>query len=257
MAVSSHSRPQWDRALHLPFTFRSRMSMDKVLYVEDEPFLSKIVKETLEGRGFVVKLVDDGSHVIAAMNEQNPDICILDVMLPNVDGFSVAANIRKINSQIPIIFVTAKNQLDDLKEGFKSGGNDYLTKPFSIEELILRMDNLLSMVHGNLINQQSNQKQIGKYIYDFVKMELVLDNHCVKLSHRENEILKRLTANLSEPIGRVQILNEVWGNDSFFNSRNLDVYIKKIRDLLKEDPAIEIITLKGFGYRFNIRENHY
>ena len=228
------------------------MPVAKILYVEDEPFLGKIVKESLESRNYEVKMVADGALVIAAYEEWQPDICVLDVMLPNKDGFTVGKEIRSLNATMPIIFLTAKNQTNDLLEGFKSGGNDYIKKPFSMEELIVRVQNLLSMVEHTAIQVDADKIAIGQYIFYPLKYQLVKDQEVQKLSHREAELFKIFTSNQNKAVNRKEILLKIWGDDSYFNSRNLDVYIKKLRNYLKEDPALKIVTLKGIGYHFSV-----
>lgn len=221
----------------------------KILYVEDEPFLGRIVKESLESRDYEVNMVTDGAQVATAFQKIQPDICVLDVMLPNKDGYSLSKAIRQINPLVPIIFVTAKTQTEDLLKGFESGGNDYLRKPFSMEELIVRVNNLLTMTRKN--NPVAAEIiSLGRYEFNTQRYELKLDDQSRKLSHREAVLLQILAENKNATISRKDILMRVWGDDSFFNSRNLDVYITKLRDFLKEDPAIEIITIKGVGYHF-------
>lgn len=225
----------------------------KVLYVEDEPFLGKIVKESLESRDFEVQMEMDGQKVLPSFKRFKPDICVLDVMIPKKDGFTVGKEIRSLNPSIPIIFLTAKNQTEDVLKGFQSGGNDYLKKPFSMEELIIRMQNLLQLVKGNPNRTLHAQKvEIGRYVFLPQKFELRINDKVKKLSHREAELLKILLEHRNFTVKRKEILQRVWGDDSFFNSRNLDVYITKLRDYLKEDSAVEIITLKGIGYHFSV-----
>jgi DNA-binding response OmpR family regulator len=225
----------------------------KILYVEDEPFLGRIVKESLESRDYVVTMVADGKLVKAVFEQTNPDICVLDVMLPSKDGYTLAKEIRQVNPAIPIIFVTAKNQTEDVLKGFEAGGNDYLRKPFSLEELIVRVNNLLTLT-------QKNQKvtseiiRLGRYDFNSLRYELKLGETVKKLSHREASLLLTLAEHKNTPVQRKDILLKLWGDDSFFNSRTLDVYITKLRDYLKEDPAIEIITIKGVGYHFVVGE---
>lgn len=222
----------------------------KVLYVEDELFLGKIVKETLELRGFEVVMESDGADVMKAFEAQQPDICILDVMLPNRSGFELAADIRKLNDDVPIIFLTAKTQTEDVVQGFKIGANDYIRKPFSIEELIVRIENALRIRKEDAVTISGDAISIGKYQFHLNKQVLVFGKEERKLSYRESELLKYLYQKRDQVIDRRDLLNHIWGNDSFFNSRNLDVYITKIRGYLKEDPSLEIITIKGVGYRF-------
>jgi DNA-binding response OmpR family regulator len=225
----------------------------KILYVEDELFLGKIVKETLESRGFEVVMETDGADVLRSFEDEQPDICILDVMLPHRSGFEIAEDIRKMNDDIPILFLTAKSLTEDLVHGFKIGGNDYIKKPFSMEELIVRVENALRVRKEEPITVLGETIQIGKYHFHLNKQILRFGTIDKKLSYRETELLKYLYLNSNAIIDRRELLNHIWGNDSFFNSRNLDVYITKIRSYLKEDSNLEIITIKGVGYRF-VRE---
>lgn len=226
------------------------MSKIKVLYAEDELFLGKIVKESLESRGFEVLMEADGANVLTLFKKNAPDICVLDVMLPNKDGFTIADEIRTLNEEVPIIFLTAKTQTEDVLKGFSSGGNDYVRKPFSMEELIVRIQNLLKDKTGASQKISGNNAAIGKYNFQLNRQVLSGGTDERKLSFRESELLKLLFENRDRIIDRRDILNLLWGNDSFFNSRNLDVYITKLRSYLKEDPSLEIITIKGVGYRF-------
>ena len=227
------------------------MAKVKILYVEDESFLGKIVKESLESRGYEIFMEEDGGKAVALYNQCNPDVCVLDVMLPNKDGFQVAEEIRAISQKVPILFLTAKTQTEDLVKGFKLGGNDYIRKPFSMEELIVRLENILK--YTGTTNEGADKKdviQIGKYHFNVPRQVLSVNNEEHKLSFREAELLKILYQHRDKIIDRRDILNLLWGNDNFFNSRNLDVYITKLRGYLKADPAVEILTIKGIGYRF-------
>lgn len=225
--------------------------MATVLYVEDELFLGKIVKESLESRGFIVAMEDDGDRVLDLFKRTEPDICVLDVMLPNKDGFTIAKEIRKINASVPILFLTAKTQTEDVLKGFAEGGNDYLRKPFSMEELIVRINNLLQLT-GNHTSPKDSGDNIAIGQFSFNKPRQVLSGGAEerKLSYRESELLLYLFEHRNSIIDRRELLNAIWGNDSFFNSRNLDVYITKLRGYLREDPSLEILTIKGVGYRF-------
>lgn len=222
----------------------------KVLYVEDEVFLGKIVKETLESRGFEVVMETDGANVVRLFEDAQPDICILDVMLPNRNGFELAEDIRKLNEDMPIIFLTAKTQTEDVVRGFKLGGNDYIRKPFSMEELIVRIENALRVKQATQITISGDSLAIGRYQFYLNRQVLAIGSQEKKLSYREAELLKYLWQHRNDVIDRRELLNHIWGNDSFFNSRNLDVYITKLRGYLKEDTAVEILTIKGVGYRF-------
>lgn len=225
------------------------MKKNKILYVEDEIFLGKIVKDSLETRDFEVVMVADGKQVMSVFDKFNPDICVLDVMLPNQDGFSLAQTIRKQNPHLPILFLTAKTQTEDVLKGFESGGNDYLKKPFSLEELMARVNNLLQIT-SRRANPFNGTIQIGKYELNPEKYELKLGTQTRKLSAREVEICKIFAENQNIIIQRKEILLRVWNDDSFFNSRNLDVYITRLREYLKEDAGIEIVSIKGVGYHF-------
>lgn len=223
----------------------------KILYVEDELFLGKIVRESLESRGFEVIMESDGGKATDLFKKSNPDICVLDIMLPNKDGFTIADEIREMNEEVPIIFLTAKTQTEDVIKGFTIGGNDYVRKPFSIEELIVRIQHLLRNKSDRETDKPSADKvELGKYQFQQNRQVLSNNGDDRKLSYRESELLKLLYENRDKIIDRKDILNLLWGNDSFFNSRNLDVYITKLRSYLKDDPSLEIITIKGVGYRF-------
>ncbi len=231
----------------------------KVLYVEDEPFLARIVQESLESREFTVSLVTDGAAGVKAFIESKPHICVLDVMLPLKDGFTLAAEIKAKDPGMPIIFLTAKVHTEDLLQGFASGGNDYLRKPFSMEELIARIHNLLNITSGAKTGNALNTPRklnLGKYFFFPELLELHHNDSIKKLSQRETLLLQMLTADLSKPALRKDILLSLWGDDSFYNSRNLDVYISKLRDYFSEDKSIEIVTKKGLGYHFVVHYRH-
>jgi DNA-binding response OmpR family regulator len=222
----------------------------KILYVEDEIFLAKIVSETLQSRGYDVVLESDGGKAVNRFQEVQPHICLLDIMLPNKDGFEIADAIRELDKDVPIIFLSAKSAAGDVVNGFKMGGNDYIRKPFSMEELIVRIEYVLK---GAVTAEPVVEEvALGAYTFNSKRQTLLHPTEDRKLSYRESELLKALLNNKNEIVERRDILNLLWGSDSFFNSRNLDVYITKLRNYLKLDPAIEIITIKGVGYRFVI-----
>lgn len=228
------------------------MKKAKILYVEDEVFLAKIVKESLETRGYEVVLEMDGGEAVSQFKKNNPDICVLDIMLPNKDGFTIAGEIRETDIEIPIIFLTAKTQTTDLVKGFNLGANDYIRKPFSMEELIVRIENALRYRNNNSIQsvEVKDEIKIGDFVFNPHRQTLVNKEDERKLSFRESELLRLLYENRESVIDRKDILNVLWGSDSFFNSRTLDVYITKLRGYLKIDASLEIITVKGIGYRF-------
>lgn len=224
----------------------------KLLYAEDEVFLGKIVKDSLEARGFEVHMVTDGQQALRLMESVRPDLCVLDIMMPVMDGYTLAGEIRRQHPRLPILFLTAKAQTEDVLKGFQAGGNDYLRKPFSLEELIVRIENLLNLTNGQAdAPSQTATGQfltIGRYRFWPNRYELHIDEQVRKLSHREAEIIHLLCTHQNQIIQRKDILMQIWHDDSFFNSRNLDVYITKIRSYLKDDPQIQLISIKGVGY---------
>ncbi len=224
----------------------------KILYIEDEPYLARIVKDTLELRGFEVLHKPDGSKVTEHISHFDPDICLLDVMLPNIDGYALANHIRNVVPGLPIIFLTAKSQPNDIVKGFSSGGTDYLKKPFSMEELVVRIENQLKIMKKETTAQQSLPDEVKLKQFTFYpgRFELHTPAAVIKLSNREAQILSMLCANKNNETDRRVLLQAVWGDDSFFNSRNLDVYIRKLRGYFAGADGIEIVTLKGKGYHF-------
>jgi DNA-binding response OmpR family regulator len=218
----------------------------KILLAEDEPSLGQIVQESLESKDFKVTLCKDGEQALETYKKELPDILVLDVMMPKKDGFSLAKEIRALNKQVPIIFLTAKSQTRDVVEGFQIGGNDYLKKPFSMEELIVRIQNLLQ--HNGL--QENEEFSIGTYHFHFKKQFLQFSNDPpLSLTHRESALLFHLYQNRNEVLDRSIILKKLWGDDDFFNARSMDVFITKLRKKLKKDPNIQIINIRGFGYK--------
>lgn len=227
----------------------------RILYVEDEPFLARIVKETLEMKDYEIVHNKDGARILEAIQAFNPDICVLDVMLPNIDGFTLGSMIRNVYPRLPILFLTAKSQTEDVLRGFSSGGTDYLKKPFSMEELMVRIDNQLRLLHAVQTSVSATDDVILLGDYEFIPGKYELKNGsrpAIKLSSRECEVLLYLCKHKNQVSDRRQLLHAVWGDDSFFNSRNLDVYIRKLREYLSIDPRLEIITLKGKGYHFSV-----
>jgi len=224
----------------------------RILYIEDEPHLGKIVKETLQKQGFDVEWRTDGASVLSAFTTFSPDICVLDIMLPNVDGYTLCQQIRKRYPALPIIFLTAKTETSDLLKGFEAGGNDYIRKPFSMEELVVRIHNQLKLQEGETSETINQPEEIilGSYRLFPRRYELRTPAKSIKLSQREMEVLSLLVAHRNHNVDRKQLLLSVWGDDSFFNSRTLDVYVRKLRNYFSEDPKIEIVTLKGKGYLF-------
>ncbi|MCP4313960.1 MAG: response regulator transcription factor [Bacteroidetes bacterium] len=227
----------------------------KILYIEDEKYLGRIVSETLEKQGYEVIWETDGAKVIKHLHASfDPNICILDIMLPHVDGYELCHQIKALKPAMPVIFLTAKTETADLVKGFEAGGTDYMRKPFSIEELIVRIENQMAISNGGENKRQHTPEELklGKYTYYPQRYELKSPIELISLSHREGEILTLLTGSVNRVIDRKQLLISVWGDDSFFNSRNLDVYIRKLRDHFKHDTSLRIQTLKGKGYLFMV-----
>jgi len=221
----------------------------RILYIEDEEFLGRIVSDTLEKEGYDVSWLRDGSGVINTLTEYSPDICVVDIMLPNIDGYTLSKNIKGIYPWMPIIFLTAKSETKDVLKGFNSGGTDYIKKPFSLEELLARIENQLKLANGEEnIESRESEVKIGRFNFYPRRYELEAGGNIVKLSNRDTEILSILAANKNKVVERRDLLMTVWGDDSFFNSRNLDVYIRKLRKYLCGDPSVQIKTLKGRGY---------
>lgn len=225
----------------------------KVLYIEDEPFLGKIVSETLQLQGFDLRLVADGALVMNMLHIFNPDICVLDIMLPNVDGYTLCREIKSASPNTPVIFLTARSETADLVKGFEAGGTDYIKKPFSMEELIVRINNQLQLMAAGNRQLMGSDRELGKYRLIARRYELISPATTHKLSSRELEVLLMLTNGVNRVVERRDLLLKIWGDDSFFNSRTLDVYIRKLRSLFAEDPDIELVTLKGKGYLFLVK----
>lgn len=217
-----------------------------ILLAEDEPALGQIIKESLETRNFNVLLCENGEKAFEIYQSKSPQLLVLDVMMPKKDGFTLAKEIRTIDEYIPIIFLTAKSQTRDVVEGFSIGGNDYLKKPFSIEELIVRINNLLNRVQ---LQKTSDILQIGQYTFDFPKQTLKINEEAIQLTHRESHLLFHLIKNRNAVLDRSFILNKLWGNDDFFNARSMDVFITKLRKKLNKDDSIQILNVRGYGYK--------
>jgi len=218
----------------------------KVLLAEDEPNLGMIVKESLETRDFQVLHAENGEEALELYKTEKPDILVLDVMMPKKDGFTLAQEIRQENKSVPIIFLTAKSQATDVVEGFNYGGNDYLKKPFSMEELIVRIKALLNRI---ALKTDVENIAIGNYAFNFTKQTLSFEEEIEQLTHREAQLLFYLFEKKNQILDRTFILNKLWGNDDFFNARSMDVFISKLRKKLKKDENIQILNVRGFGYK--------
>lgn len=229
----------------------------RVLLAEDEPFLGKIVKESLESRGFAVLWVQDGLKAFSAFRTFDPDICVLDVMMPVKDGFTLTEEIRGINERVPIIFLTARSMTEDVVKGFEQGGNDYLKKPFSMEELIVRMNALLNRVAKRHPEPVEGVVSIGRYRFNRTLQELELDGKSIRLSFRESALLAMLIQRKNEVLDRKTALTYLWGEDSVFNARSMDVFITKLRKHLRMDSRIEIVNVRGIGYKLIVDDQSW
>ena len=225
------------------------MEPSSILLVEDEPFLAKVIQDSLEQRGYEVTHAVDGRDAYRLFGQQRFALCVVDVMLPHLDGFTLVRQIRALNSQIPVLFLTARTATKDVIEGYESGGNDYLKKPFSLDELFLRVHELLKR-NGNSVQHPEQPLSIG--LYQFTPYQQTLQfrhGEAIRLSHRETQLLQMLYDHRNNTIDRKQVLLALWGDDSFFNGRTMDVFITKLRKHFKQDSAVQILNSRGIGYK--------
>ena len=223
----------------------------KIMLCEDDENLGMLLREYLQAKGFSAELYPDGEAGYRAFMKQKYDICILDVMMPKKDGFTLAQEIRQANADVPIIFLTAKQLKEDILEGFKIGADDYITKPFSMEELVFRVEAILRRVRGKK-NKESSVYRVGNFTFDTQKQRLTLGDKRTELTTKENELLALLCSHANEILQRDFALKTIWIDDNYFNARSMDVYITKLRKHLKDDPQIEIINIHGKGYKLII-----
>jgi DNA-binding response OmpR family regulator len=222
----------------------------KILLVEDDPNLGLLLKESLQLKGdYLVSLCTDGEQGLTEFLNNTFDICIFDVMMPKKDGFTLLKDIRKVNKEVPVIFATAKGMVQDKMEGFSIGADDYITKPFSIDELIMRIKAILKRTKPIVVVEEPSLFQLGKYTYNYSLQLLSHDGLQHKLSTKEAELLKLLCLHANEVLERDEALLKIWKDDNYFNGRSMDVFLSKLRKLLKDDPRIEIMTLHGKGYK--------
>lgn len=224
----------------------------KVLYLEDEHSLGKITSDVLSKSGFSVDWIQDGATGLSKFRSHAYDICVVDIMMPGLDGYAFVKEIRKLNEAVPVIFLTARSLTEDVIKGFETGGNDYLKKPFSIEELVVRMNALLKRVRI-APEEQPTVLTIGQYTLKYESMELIHAERSVVLTHRENELLYRLILHKNHVLDRQKVLLELWGDDTFFNARSMDVFITKLRKYVAADENISIVNIRGIGYKLILR----
>ena len=220
----------------------------RILLCEDEESLGMLLREYLQAKGYDAELYLDGEAGYRAFTKGHYDMCLFDVMMPKMDGFTLAKEIRLVNQEIPIIFLTAKNLKDDILDGFKVGADDYLTKPFSMDELVFRMEAILRRVKGKSKKAQT-VFQLGKYTFDSQRQLLTIGDDNTKLTTKESELLALLCAHANQVLERELALKTIWIDDNYFNARSMDVYITKLRKHLKDDDSIEIINIHGKGYK--------
>ena len=220
----------------------------KILLCEDDENLGMLLREFLQAKGFNADLYPDGEKGYKAFLKGKYDLCVLDVMMPKKDGFTLAQEIRNVNGEVPIIFLTAKALKEDILEGFKIGADDYITKPFSMEELVFRIGAILRRVKGKK-DKEITLYKIGKYTFDTQKQVLIADDKTQKLTTTESELLALLWSHVNDILERHFALKSIWIDDNYFNARSMEVYITKLRKLLRDDPSIEIINIHGKGYK--------
>jgi len=222
------------------------MPKTNIILAEDESALAMIVKESLETKDFEVRVCANGDEAMTEFYRQKPDLLVLDIMMPKKDGLSVAKDIRKTDKKIPIIFLTAKSQAQDVVDGFQAGGQDYLKKPFSMLELIVRIESLLGRAAA-----EKNEAviRLGQFNFHPVRQTLEFGDESMQLTHRESALLALLIENKNEVLDRSAVLKKIWGDDDFFNGRSMDVFITKLRKKLSHDASIQIINLRGLGYK--------
>ena len=222
----------------------------KILLCEDDENLGMLLREYLEAKGFEVELCTDGEEGYNSFCSNKYDLCILDVMMPKMDGFTLAGKIRELNAEVPFIFLTAK-LIDDIRAGFEIGADDYITKPFRMDVVVLRIEAILRRVRGKQ-NKNEVVRQIGKFVFDTQKQVLTINGEEHKLTTKEAELLTLLSNKTNELLPREYALKAIWIDDNYFNARSMDVYITKLRKHLNEDPAVEILNVHGKGYKLVI-----
>lgn len=228
------------------------MSKEKIsiLLAEDDRNLGALLREYLEAKGYTTRLATNGKEAYELFNKEKFDLCLLDVMMPVKDGFALAREIRSADKNIPIVFLTAKSMKEDAIEGFTAGADDYITKPFSMEELLLRITAILRRVKNQtLMQSEQTEFQIGKYRFNYRDRILEINEKKINLTTKEADLLKLLCLNSNDVLDRHFALRTVWQNDSYFSARSMDVYIAKLRKHLKDDPKVEILNIHGRGFK--------
>ncbi|HOO99718.1 MAG TPA: response regulator transcription factor [Bacteroidales bacterium] len=225
------------------------MKITKVLLAEDDSNLGMLLKNYLSVKNYETTLLVNGVLALEEFSREEYDLCILDIMMPEMDGLTLAAEIRKINPQVPVIFLTAKGQKEDILEGFRTGADDYITKPFSMEELLYRIKAILKRTSGTTIPKKETSYTIGNYTFDALKQTLNHEKENIKLTTKESELLELLCRHRNEILERNYALKSIWIDDNYFNARSMDVYITRLRKYLRKDPAVKILNVHGRGYK--------
>lgn len=229
----------------------------KILLAEDDSNLGMVLKNYLELNDYDVELSRDGILALAAFRREKFDLCLLDVMMPNMDGFTLAEEIRNVDPDIPLFFISAKSMKDDIIQGYKLGADDYITKPFDSELLLLKIKAILKR-NQDITSRESEQVEfdLGSYHFNARLRTLVQDGHSHTLSPKENELLRMLCEHVNDLLPRDVALKKIWGSDTYFNGRSMDVYIAKLRKYLRDDPDIEIVNIHGNGFRLVVKDSH-
>jgi DNA-binding response OmpR family regulator len=225
----------------------------RILLVEDDTNLGFVIKDSLSLKGYQVTVCTDGEQGMSRFLSDHFHLCLLDVMLPKKDGFTLAKEIRAFNKEVPILFLTAKSMTEDKLEGFQIGGDDYIVKPFSFDELLYRIEVFLRRSN---VQSSTEPVSIGHYAFDYANLKLILNNNERILTQREADILKLLIVNHKKVLKREDILKEVWGDDDYFMGRSLDVFISKLRKYLKDDPGIQIVNYHGIGFKIEFSKKY-
>ncbi|AYL95457.1 response regulator transcription factor [Mucilaginibacter celer] len=226
------------------------MDKIKVLLVEDEPVLASIVRESLETRGFAITVAGNGVEGWSMFNLNKPDVCVVDVMMPRKDGFSLVQDIRRVDELVPVIFLTARTQTEDVLKGFEIGADDYMKKPFSMEELIVRLKALVRRKAARpVLHNTAEEISIGNSFFNYQKLQFYCHENFCNLSQREADLLLLLIDHKNRLLERKTALMKLWGDDSPFNARSMDVYITRLRKFIKGDSSLEIINIRGHGYK--------
>jgi DNA-binding response OmpR family regulator len=225
------------------------MKMRKILLAEDDSNLGQLLRNYLNIKEYETTLTENGAEALKAFRQGTFDLCVLDIMMPEMDGITLAGEIRRIKPGMPVIFLTAKNQKEDVIEGFKTGADDYITKPFSMEELIYRIEAIMRRVSGSGEQKREEIYTIGGYRLDPLKQILMFGDQTMKLTTKESELLELLCRHKNEVLERNYALRAIWIDDNYFNARSMDVYITKLRKYLKNDPSVKILNVHGKGYK--------